>query len=396
MRWAAVAAFAGVLMPFTPLLPAQIASAAPVQCNPEQVSELTQKQITGPPWPQQLLSIDAAQTKATGKNIRVAVVDSGVSPKNPQLKGQLLAGADLTKTGAKDCVGHGTWVAGIIAAKKGMTPFYGVAPDAKIIPIKISNTAEIKDPAPIAQGIEKAVSLNADVINVSAQYPEDAPELRKAVEDALARDIPVVAAAGNIDQQNGETPGPLYPAQYPGVISVGGIDPSGQVLASSNNKVHVSVVAPGKDTLTTSLDGLWAVPKEGTSFATPYVSGVVALIKERYPRLSAEQIKQRIEATADGNFGEGSGQGKVNPNEAVSAVLRPNTGPVAPPPIRPVKIITPERTDPLTRNIATSITLGALGLAAVAVAAGTLIPAGRRRGWKPGRVSVPSEPPTRD
>ncbi|MBO2454304.1 S8 family serine peptidase [Actinomadura barringtoniae] len=394
MRWAAAVAVTGCLVPFAPALTAQPALAAPKGCQsqPEQVTELTQKQITDEPWPQKVLSINEAQSKATGKGISVAVVDSGVSTENPQLKGQVSGGADLTKTSTEDCVGHGTWVAGIIAAKKGMTPFYGVAPDAKIIPVKISNTADLNSADPISEGIEKAVSLNADVINVSAQFPEDTPRMRQAVENALAHGIPVVAAAGNIDKKNGQTPGPLYPAQYPGVISVGAIDQYGQLTDFSNGKGQVTVVAPGKDTLTTAPDGQWAVPKEGTSFATPYVAGVVALIKERYPKLTPQQVKQRIEATAEGNIGEGSGQGKVNPNAAVSAVLSPNAKPNAPAPITPVKIVMPERADSTTRNLSAIITLGALGLALVALAAGTLIPAGKRRGWRPGRVAISRDP----
>ncbi|PRX03804.1 UNVERIFIED_ORG: type VII secretion-associated serine protease mycosin [Actinomadura viridilutea] len=395
MRWTAVTVLAGWLATMLPTTAAHAAPAASApQCRPERGS-LTRQQIVQEPWAQQILNIRAAHEKATGRGVRVAVIDSGVTAENPQLAGRVLPGVDLTKTTPRDCVGHGTWVAGIIAAKRGVSPFYGVAPDAQIIPIKFANQAANIDSGLAAKGIEAAIKLKADVINVSTQSISDDPRLRAAVQRALAAGIVVVAAAGNVDPKNGGTPEPMYPGGYPGVISVGAVDQSGQITQFSNPNTPVSVIAPGKDIVTTAPDGTYAV-KDGTSFATPIVAGVAALIKEAHPDLTPAQIKQRIEQTAEGSKGPGSGAGMVNPYEAVTAVISGGapsggTGPAAGA-VAPVKIVMPEKPDPLTRNLALSIAGGALALSGIVVAGGMLIPLGRRRRWRPGRaVTTPGD-----
>ncbi|NVI92450.1 S8 family serine peptidase [Actinomadura sp. BRA 177] len=400
MRWTAVAVLAGCLAPLctapvahaapaAPAIPA--APAAPANCNPP-AGVMTKRQLdqNGQPWAQRILNIGAAHERATGRGIKVAVVDSGVTAANPQLAGKVLKGVDLTKTGAKDCLGHGTWVAGIIAAKQGVSPFYGVAPDARIIPIKFAAQASGVDSGLAAKGIDEAVRLGADVINVSTQSMGDDPRLRKSVEDALAKGVVVVAAAGNIDPEKGNVPGLMYPGAYPGVISVGAVGQDGQVTTFSNPATPVSVIAPGKDIVTTAPDGTYAVAEQGTSFATPFVSGLAALIRQLYPKLTPAQVKQRIEATAEGSKGTGSGHGMINPFEALTAVGVADAGqPGAAGP--PVKIAMADRPDPTTRAVALGIAGGALGLAALVAAGGMLIPLGRRRGWRPGYVTMTAD-----
>ncbi|TDD31440.1 hypothetical protein E1287_26345 [Actinomadura sp. KC06] len=401
MRWTAVAVVAGCLAPLyaapvahaapqaprAPLAPrAPVARAAPQNCQPP-AGNMTAQQIVqnGQPWAQQILNFGAAHERATGRGVKVAVVDSGVTPANPQLAGQVLKGEDVTKTGAADCLGHGTWVAGIIAAKRGVTPFTGVAPDAKIIPIKFAGQAQNVDSGLAAKGIDAAVRLNADIINVSTQSLGDDPRLRKSVENALAKGIVVVAAAGNIDPKNGKPAGLMYPSAYKGVISVGAVGQDGQVSTFSNQQTPVSVIAPGKDILTTSPDGNYAVAEQGTSFATPFVSGLAALILEAHPNLTAAQVRERIEGTAEGNKGAGSGYGMINPVEAITAVnvQRPGGQDAAGPPVR---IAMADRPDPTTQKVALGIAGGALGAAVLVVAGGMLIPRGRKRGWRPGYV----------
>ncbi|TMQ98312.1 hypothetical protein ETD83_19340 [Actinomadura soli] len=415
MRWTAVAVVAGCLAPFyaapaahaappaaltapralgAPLAPrAPGAPLAPQNCQPS-TGSMTAKQLVenGQPWAQQILNFGAAHERATGRGVKVAVVDSGVTPANPQLAGQLVKGEDVTRTGAADCIGHGTWVAGIIAAKQGVTPFTGVAPDAKIIPIKFAGQAQNVDSGLAAKGIDAAVRLGADVINVSTQSLGDDPRLRKSVENALARGIVVVAAAGNIDPKNGKPAGQMYPSAYPGVISVGAVGQDGQVTTFSNPATRVDVIAPGKDIVTTSPDGHYAVAEQGTSFATPFVAGLAALILEAHPNIGAAEVKKRIEGTAEGNKGAGSGYGMINPVEAITAVNVQGPGPqgAAGPPVR---IAMADRPDPTTRKVALGIAGGALGAAVLVAAGGMLIPAGRRRGWRPGYVQSSGRTP---
>ncbi|WP_083981363.1 S8 family serine peptidase [Actinomadura chibensis] len=431
MRWTAVAVLAGCLAPTAAFFTAPAAEAAPAArtapvapttpatrtkpptrttpparttpatrtaprapqgCEaPRGVMTAQQINENGPPWAQQILNFGAAHEHATGRGVKVAVVDSGVSAANPQLAGQVLKGADVSGTGPDDCIGHGTWVAGIIAAKQGVTPFYGVAPDAKIIPIKFAGKSSGVDSGLAAKGIDAAVRLGADVINVSTQSLGDDPRLRASVENAIAKGVVVVAAAGNIDPKKGTVPGLMYPGAYRGVISVGAVGHDGQVTTFSNPATPVSVIAPGKDIVTTAPDGTYAVAEQGTSFATPFVAGLAALIKQVYPNITPAQVKQRIEGTADGSKGAGSGHGMINPFEALTAV---NVGAAGRPgAAQPVRIAMADRTDPTTRNVALGITGGALGAAALVVAAGMLIPLGRRRGWRPGYVRVSADRP---
>jgi len=246
----------------------------------------------------------------------------------------VIPGPDLvagTKPGippGADCVGHGTAVASIIAAAPvpGVS-FTGVAPAARILSVKISGTDTF--PTSVTpQGIMDAVQFGADVINLSLATPDDVPALRKAVEYALSHNVVVVAAAGNDSEQGGvegsEGAGPFYPASYPGVLAVGAAGPGGALAGFSDRRTPVAVTAPGVN-ITSAYPGsfpdAYAPMQNGTSFAAAFVSGVVALVRSAHPRLSAAQVVARIEATAHGAVGPGTGHGMVDPVRAVTAVL---------------------------------------------------------------------------
>jgi type VII secretion-associated serine protease mycosin len=259
--------------------------------------------------------------------VTVAIVDSGVDA-NPQFGDRVIPGPDLvagTKRGippGADCVGHGTAVASIIAAAPmpGVS-FTGVAPAARILSVKISGTDTF--PTSVTpQGIMDAVQFGADVINLSLATPDDVPALRNAVEYALRHNVVVVAAAGN-DLPHDST-GPFYPAAYPGVLAVGAVEPGGVLARFSDRHTPVGVTAPGVN-VTTAYPGTFPAAYEpaqnGTSFAAAFVSGVVALVRSAHPGLTAAQVVARIEATAHGATGPGTGHGLVDPVRAVTAVL---------------------------------------------------------------------------
>ena len=279
------------------------------------------------PWAQQALRFSAVWNRSRGSGVTVAIVDSGVDA-NPQFGGRVIPGPDLvagTKPGippGADCVGHGTAVASIIAAAPvpGVS-FTGVAPAARILSVKISGTDTF--PTSVApQGIMDAVQFGADVINLSLATPDDVPALRNAVEYALSHNVVVVAAAGNDLPQGGT--GPFYPAAYPGVLAVGAVGPGGALAAFSDRHTPVAVTAPGVN-VTSAYPGTfpdaYAPVQNGTSFAAAFVSGVVALVRSAHPGLSAAQVVSRIEATARGAAGPGTGHGMVDPVRAVTAVL---------------------------------------------------------------------------
>ena len=322
---------------------------------------------------------------ASGRGITVAVVDSGVDY-SPQLAGRV-SYIDVTGQGPADCVGHGTAVASIIAAGDARIrgiPFYGVAPAARILSVKV-NTGENGYSSLLARGIRDAAAAGAQVINVSVQTPVNSPGLQAAVAYALSRNAVIVAAAGN-DNPGSNTVGPYYPASYPGVLSVAAVDQTGAVTSYTDTRTPVSVAAPGAN-IATAWPGGFNPASQGTSFAAAFVSGEAALIRSAFPRLTAAQVVSRIEATANGTTGSHTGAGMINPIEAVTGVLPP---PAASSPARPHPVSVPRlpHTDPLARTIAIWVTGGALAAALLVAAVRAVVPRGRRRHWRPGRVDV--------
>ena len=354
------------------------------------------------PWAQQALGYSSAWRLTQGAGVTVAVVDSGVDA-NPQFGDRVTVGPDLAGATAgdvppgADCVGHGTSVASIIAAApQASVTFAGVAPQASILSIKITNSDDFPGQV-TAQAIRDAVNLGANVINLSLATNVSTPALLAAVQFAQARNVVVVAAAGNDDPDG--VVGPFYPAAYPGVLSVGAIGPDGSLASFSDTRTPVSVTAPGVD-VTSAYPGTFPQAynpgDNGTSFATAFVSGVAALVRAAYPGLGEAQVVTRITATADGPAGPGTGRGMVNPVQAVTAVLpaaalATGTGALAAAaaagPEGRVPITRASAPDQATRTVAVSVAAGAAGLAVLVVAAALVLPAGRRRHWRPGLSS---------
>jgi membrane-anchored mycosin MYCP len=352
----------------------------------------TSAHVTGTPWAQQALDFSSVWDLSEGLGITVAVVDSGVDY-SPQLAGRVDA-IDLTKTGAEDCVGHGTAVASIIAASdlraRGV-PFTGVAPEARILSVKVTNNANSFPTSLLAAGIEDATIRGASVINVSAQ-DGNSSQLHAAVDFALRRNVVVVAAGGNDRQESNGTiiKGPFYPASYPGVLSVGAVERDGALAQFSDRLSHVAVTAPGWDVTA-------AVPRgyaklTGTSFSTAFVAGVAALVRARFPSMSAAQVVRRIEATADGTTGPGTGNGLVNPLQAVTAImpsLPASTAPSARP--QPVPVFRAPAADRAARITALTITAGSLAAAVLVTVGALVLSRGRRRRWRAARAQLPAD-----
>jgi type VII secretion-associated serine protease mycosin len=373
---------------------AQAASAARASC----AAQRGQPQLYAEPWAQRRLDLDRVWAVTRGRDITVAVIDTGVDTAHPQLKGRVTA-VDLTKSTPDDCHGHGTAVSGIIAAsdmRTGNVPFTGVAPESRILSIKYTGEqSDDKGTAVLADGIRRAAERGAKVINVSVRS-DDTAELRDAVKFAQSRDVVVVAAVGNVKKDDKGSEGPAFPASYPGVISVAAVDESGKPAEFSNTTTPVSVSAPGKGVASLAAGGGYWGALDGTSFATPFVSGVAALVRSYHTDLTYQQVKHRIEVTAGGASGVGTGRGMVDPLNAVTSVL-PEEGPAgqASPPAAaaPIELAARAEADTRTRAIALTVTIGALVAGALVAAGGVVIPLGRRRGWRPGRPAVERRPP---
>jgi type VII secretion-associated serine protease mycosin len=278
-------------------------------------------------WQLARLGAPAAWRTSTGAGVTVAVIDSGVDARHPDLVGQVKMGNDFVMPGGDgrlDPVGHGTTVAGLIAGRnddgEGVV---GLAPEAKILPVRVLDEENRYDDALIvAKAVRWAVDEGADVINLSLGGAGESPQLAAALDYAFAKDVVVVACTGNIAPEN-----PLdvwYPAREPGVIAVAGLDRRGDALwPGSITGAATVLTAPATSLVGARPEGFWRV--QGTSFAAPLVSATAALVRSRWPGMPAGDVVNRLLATArdlgtpgrDARFGYGS----VDPVAALTAAV---------------------------------------------------------------------------
>ncbi len=400
-------------------MPYLVNNTATRQTGPVEQQAACQQQVTdsaqdleAEPAAQRRLHIRQAHKFATGRDQRVAVIDSGVQP-HPRLLGRLIDGGDYieNRSGLFDCDGHGTVVAGLIAAAPDpATRFVGVAPAAQILAIRqastfysvplhqVDNGQESHSPGAgdtvsMAQAVMRAVQLNATVINISeaACFPAkpdqvNAPDLQAAVHYAVEHNVVVVVAAANTsDTCKQNSPGVVTTISSPGwfdddVLTVAATDENGAPADFSIRGPWVDVAAPGTDavSLAAGRPGLTgelvdahgvARPLDGTSFATPYVAGLAALVRDRFKNLTARQVMHRIERTAQHTTGPGGrseelGYGMIDPVAALTAVLPEEQGAQAQP-VLPTKLDDPSPPPPdntLSRTVALTGSAAALGL----------------------------------
>ncbi|MEV5204145.1 type VII secretion-associated serine protease mycosin [Streptomyces sp. NPDC053720] len=396
----AAAAATAVLLVTLPVLPA--AADDSTQCT------FPSKMYAGRPWSLQRVLMDELWKQSTGKGVRVAVIDTGVDIKNPQLKGAVdtKSGRNFLKkdikddngnkiergneNGTTDRVGHGTKVAGIIAARevKG-TGFTGLAPDATIIPLQQNDAEGHGTAETLATAIRYAAdTARADVINISqdtanAVRPESI--LQKAVDAALAKDIVIVASAGN-DGLGGNVK-KTYPASFDGVLAVAASDRNNERAAFSQSGDFVGVAAPGVDMISTVPDGGHCADN-GTSFSAPYVAGVAALIKAKHQDWTQEQIVAQIEQTAERSVAGHDhlvGWGVVDPVRALTEDDKPIERPVAHEGVSKGEAPTPaelhlgETADERNARLATYVVVGGAVLVAAIAGVAVAVRDARRR-----------------
>ncbi|WP_306796257.1 type VII secretion-associated serine protease mycosin [Nocardia sp. XZ_19_369] len=415
---------------------AQALSGRPAPLEPTEQRDLcAEPALTGPPpneppIAQRVLELPSAWQFSRGAGQKVAVIDTGVN-RHPRLPFMQTGGDYVSDTdGSVDCDGHGTLVAGIIAAQPSPgDAFAGVAPEAEILTIRqLSLAYEKKDRAgdrapgairadgygsvlTLAAAVVRAVDLGATVINISEVACSPAgsdtadSSLGAAVKYAYDRNVVVVAAAGNVEsdgpcknQNEGTGWGAVTtvasPAWFsPYVLAVGSVDADGKPSDLSLHGPWIGVSAIGRNIV--SLDskpgGVGLVngvqttegirPVDGTSFAAPYVAGLAALVRSRFPHLDAQQVIDRIVRTAQApgtGHDDAIGAGLIDPLAALTAQL----------PDRPVNAgadvgrviaapVIPPGPDPRPRRIAV---IGSLTcLTALAIGIAVAIPFRRRR-----------------
>lgn len=222
------------------------------------------------PWGVKEIGAENYWKKTRGQGVKVAVLDTGISRSHPDLKGRVKRRVNFVDGSGNAMDGHGTHVAGTIAAIVNNRGIVGVAPAVELYDLRSfgpDGTANISD---IIEGINWAIEHKIDIINMSFGTEEDNFALRNAIRQAHRAGIILVASAGN----NG---GALeYPAAYKEVVSVGAIDKNGKLADFSSRGKGLNTVAPGVQIKSTWLNNSYRV-LDGTSMAAAHVSGLMAL-----------------------------------------------------------------------------------------------------------------------
>ena len=245
------------------------------------------------PWG--IASIGAASTlhKYDGKKVKVAVFDTGISNHEDLTISGGVSFVDYTDSYSDDN-GHGTHVAGTIAANNNKIGVVGVAPDAEIYAVKILDNSGKGSYSGIISALEWAIDNDIEIINMSLGSSQFSSVLHDAVKQAVDAGIIIVAAAGN--QGEGEDT-VLYPAKYPEVVAVGALTEQYKAAAFSSRGLGLNIVAPGLSVLSTLNDGDYAA-MSGTSMAAPHVSGALAALKSKNKKLGSVELINRIYETA--------------------------------------------------------------------------------------------------
>jgi hypothetical protein len=254
-----------------------------------------------------MLQIEQAQQIATGKEVPVAVIDSAIDLKHPDLGGMAVKSFDTLGGEKKTPNPHGTSIAGAIAARGKLL---GIAPGAELLAVRAFDDeagAAKGTSMAVYEGLQWATDNGARVINMSFSGPPH-PTLQRLLAAAYDKGIVLIAAAGNA----GPKAEPLYPAAYPDVIAVTAIDSKNQLFKMANRGRYIAVAAPGVDILALAPDDAYQLAT-GTSIAAAHVSAIAALLLECRPSLKPSDIRSVLSSTAkllgpprvDSDFGAG-------------------------------------------------------------------------------------------
>jgi subtilisin family serine protease len=276
----------------------------------------------------QKLSLGDVHRMVRGTNVPIAVIDSEIDAAHPDLEGAVTQRYDAV--GAPDKPHpHGTGMAGAIGARQRLL---GTAPAARLLAVHAFSTSVATPESTtfnILKSINWAVNQGVRVINMSFAGPKD-PSLERALKIAYDRKVVLIAAAGNA----GPKSPPLYPGADPNVIAVTATDVDDKLFAGANRGKYVSVSAPGVDILVPAPENTYQFTT-GTSVAAAEVSGIVALLLERNPKLTPADIRRILTSSAKrlgpGDRDENFGSGLVDPLKALQLAI-PRTAATTPPP----------------------------------------------------------------
>ncbi|WP_236570121.1 S8 family serine peptidase [Streptomyces mexicanus] len=328
-------------------------------------------------WARRRLDLDKIRAYGTGDGVTVAVIDTGVATRAAGLRGRVTAGDGADR----DCPGHGTFVAGLVAGAAGGSPdLGGVAPHAEVLGLRGTDDLGRPDAARIASAVRAATSAGADVITVSPALPQRDADLSAAVAAARRAGAVVVAAAAPDPPAGAADPAPsrrYWPASEPGVLSVVDMQPSGDRPDGALPTPDADLAAPGTGVVSGGPCGQGSYLGSGPSLAAAFVAGTAAVVRGAHPRASADEVVRRLLSTA-----YPANVAQLDAYAAVTGV--PDTAAHSPRPEDPgpVRLRDTAVADRATRRATWLALGGAAGVVAVAWAAFAL-PRARARRWRP-------------
>ncbi|MFF3099580.1 S8 family serine peptidase [Viridibacillus arvi] len=266
-----------------------------------------------PTWNLSLINTPVAWNNGIfGNKVKVAVIDTGINPIDDlqnvvrrvsfvrDLPETVIKESDNVDRGGIRNNGHGTSVAAVIGARVGgnlkdqkTTDVIGVAPNVQLYSLKYADGTTSGTTTEIVKSIDWAIANKMDIINISSGLYVDVPALRNAVQKAYNAGILIVASAGNDGNDRNVT----YPARYSQVIAVSSISAKQKISTFSNTGSSMNLTAPGEAVPTINKDGK-LIYASGTSYAAPHVTGILALLKQQYPFLSAKELRAKLDEQA--------------------------------------------------------------------------------------------------
>ena len=258
------------------------------------------------PWGIDRIDADLVWTANAGYGVKVGIIDSGIDKDHLDLAGNIKGGINIInpkKSWNDDC-GHGTHVAGTVAALNNNIGVVGVAPEASLYAIKVLNRRGSGFISDVIKGLQWSIDNGMQVVNMSLGASSDIQSYHEAIIAAYNNGITIVAAAGNDGQYDGKI---YYPAKYPETIAVSATNESNALAYFSSYGPKIDLAAPGQEVNSTWNDGYYHIGN-GTSMATPHVVGTAALVLadpalkcdlNNDSKCSPDEVQQRLEITAE-------------------------------------------------------------------------------------------------